>query len=297
MTRTDLLQLHANLARDAYMCPTVAEIAWIAKTLEDIAIEDDEVMEDLAQMFIERAHEFEPETLVQVAHAYGNIFWSGGAYTGDALLDVLTGTARRLLPDMTNVEVARVANAFLRMGATEDKKFAGCLFEIHQRIFMEQIEDYLTQKVNRADWAFANDAQLMAEEFKRLPKAPMRAMRAKIERLAEEATITPEKQLQQMQEVYDEHMQEIESKWEREGALASGAPHDGAAEFMGLQRGEDTSSSGTRGDAADVMDIQRGEDVSSIGTRRKEVPDSSEEKTVSRPMKALARGVKKPIKE
>lgn len=298
MTRTDQLQLHANLARDAYMCPTIAEIAWIAKVLEEIAIEDDDVMEDLAHMFIERADEFEPETLLQVAHAYGNIFWSGGAYTGDALLDVLTGTARRLLPDMTNAEVARVANALLRMGATEDKKYAGCLFEIHQRIYMEQIEDYLTQKVNRDNAAFANEAQLMAEAIKKLPKPPMRALRAKIERLAEEATITPEKQRQWMQEAYDKHMQEIESKWEREGFMASGAPTGGlAAEFMGLQRGDDAPSIGTSEDVADFRGIQRSKDESSVSISRKEDPDFVEDKIVSRPMKSLARGVKKPKSE
>jgi len=298
MTRTDQLQLHANLARDAYKCSTLAEIAWIAKTLEEVAIEEDEVMEDLAQMIIERADEFEPETLVQVAHAYGCIFWSGGDYTGDALLDVLTGAARRLLPEMTNVEVARIANAFLRMGATEDKKFAGCLFEVHQRIYMEEIEEYLRLKVNREDSFYANEAKLLAAAFKRIPNAPRRAMRTKIEKLAAEATMTTEKLLEKQQENYEKRLQEIEANWEREGKFFSGAPDARAAEFMGLQSGDSpTSSIGTGGDSADLARSETQDDESSIGMRRKEVPDSIQPDIMSRPMKTVVRGVKKPKKE
>eukprot|EP00418_Pyrodinium_bahamense_P086169 CAMPEP_0179049566 /NCGR_PEP_ID=MMETSP0796-20121207/20279_1 /TAXON_ID=73915 /ORGANISM="Pyrodinium bahamense, Strain pbaha01" /LENGTH=373 /DNA_ID=CAMNT_0020746047 /DNA_START=148 /DNA_END=1269 /DNA_ORIENTATION=+ len=171
--------LHALLAEDAPKCPSVATVAWIVRTLEELAIEEDEILEILGDIITNRADELEPQSLLDTICSYGNVYWAGD----DTLLDALANAVRRQLDDFTPAEIVRLANGLTRMGGTDDTRHAGLFFEMRQRVNLPHIDKFIKDAMNRDAQVYREKSETTLRALKALDGMPSNSkLKAKAEK-------------------------------------------------------------------------------------------------------------------
>jgi len=141
-------ELCAAVRKDVPRCPSASTVAWMAHTLEEMGLEDDETFEVIEEVLVERAEELGVEDTLNAVVSYGNLYWVGPD-KDHRLLNVLSAATRRQLNDFTLLEVAKLANALMRMGATDDTKHAGLFFEMNKRVYLPSAEKYIRDAANR----------------------------------------------------------------------------------------------------------------------------------------------------
>jgi len=174
-----LMELHAALIQDAPKCPSVNAVAWIVKTLEELAIEEDEILEVCAKILIERADELGPQAAMDVVCSYGNVYWANG----DDLLDAFAGAVRRQLADFTQAEIVRLSNALIRMGGIDDAKYAGLFFEMRQRVNLPHVEEFIKMALNTNTEVNKKPSEQTLLGYKALEKMPNKRFKAKAEKM------------------------------------------------------------------------------------------------------------------
>eukprot|EP00435_Cladocopium_sp_Y103_P029346 s3589_g7.t1 len=131
----ELEDLHAMLKEELPRCPSISSVAFAAKVLEDLEIEDDDVFEVIATEVKTRADELEPQETLDIVLSFGAIY-----FNDDELLAALVGAIRRQLQFFTNAEIVRLANAMSRLGGLDDSKHVGMFFEMRSRVNMPLID-------------------------------------------------------------------------------------------------------------------------------------------------------------
>lgn len=178
LEEAELAALHAKLARDAPKCPSVDTLAWIVRTLEELVLEEDGILEALGQILTARADELQPQSVLDAVCSYGNVYWAGD----DELLDALAGATRRQLADFTSAEVARLANGLTRMGATDDTKHVGLFFEMRKRVNLPHIDKFIKESMNRDAQVYKDRSETTQLALKALENMPNSRLKAKAER-------------------------------------------------------------------------------------------------------------------
>lgn len=154
----ELEDLHAMLKEELPRCPSISSMAFAAKVLEDLELEDDDVFEVIATEVKARADELEPQETLDIVLSFGAIY-----FNDDELLAALVGAIRRQLQFFTNAEIVRLANAMSRLGALDDSKHVGMFFEMRSRVNMPLIDKAIRERLG-AEAAYTEPS----EEAKKL---------------------------------------------------------------------------------------------------------------------------------
>ncbi|CAK9116985.1 unnamed protein product [Durusdinium trenchii] len=139
-------------------CPSISSVAWVAKVLEDLELEDDDVFEVIASQVKDRVDELEPQETLDIVLSFGAIY-----FNDDELLEALAGAVRRQLHFFTNAEVVRLANAMSRLGGLDSSKHVGMFFEMRSRVNMPLIDKAIRERL-RAEAAYSEPN----EDYKKL---------------------------------------------------------------------------------------------------------------------------------
>ncbi|CAJ1364632.1 unnamed protein product [Effrenium voratum] len=142
ISEEELADLHAMLKDELPRCPSISSVAYAAKVLEDLELEDDDVFEVIAAQIKDRADELEPQETLDVVLSFGAIY-----FNDDELLEALVGAVRRQLHFFTNAEVVRLANAVSRLGGLDDTKHVGMFFEMRKRVNMPLIDKAIRDRL------------------------------------------------------------------------------------------------------------------------------------------------------
>lgn len=158
MSEEDFRELHVSIIRDLHASPELSTWTWVAKALDETDLVDDPTYEVIEAELIKRADELDTQATMDAIISFGNIFW-----VGKPLLKTLATTTRRLLKSFTNIEVVRVTNGLLRMGAIDTTEHAGLLFEINKRVHHEGISKFFSDTLGRDGRFFAQEAKEMKD--------------------------------------------------------------------------------------------------------------------------------------
>ncbi|CAE7030694.1 unnamed protein product [Symbiodinium sp. CCMP2592] len=131
----ELEELHVLLKDEIQRCPSISSVAWAAKALEELELEDDDVFEVIAEKVTDQVDELSPQETLDIVLSFGAIY-----YNDDELLETLVGAVRRQMKFFTNAEVVRLANAMSRLGGLDDTKHVGMFFEMRKRVNMPLID-------------------------------------------------------------------------------------------------------------------------------------------------------------
>jgi len=163
MSEEELEDLHVMLKDELPRCPSISSVAWAAKVLEDLELEDDEVFEVIAEQVKARADELEPQETLDIVLSFGAVY-----FNDEELLESLAGAIRRQLQFFTNAEVVRLANAMSRLGGLDDSKHVGMFFEMRSRVNMPLIDKAIRDRLG-AEAAYtqpSEESKKLASKFK-----------------------------------------------------------------------------------------------------------------------------------
>lgn len=136
LTEERRLELHADLKEDLPRCPSISSVAWAAKALEEMELEDDDVFEVIAKQLKERSNELQPQDTLNAVISFGNIY-----FIDEDLVASLSAVVRMQMKEFTNAEVVRLANSMSRLGATDTTKHVGMLFEMRSRVHLPHLDN------------------------------------------------------------------------------------------------------------------------------------------------------------
>lgn len=158
--------LHASLKQDLPKCPSLSTVAWSAKVLEEMELEDDDVFETISDIVKNRSTELEPQDTLNIALSFGELLLDE-----EALVDALAPVIRQQIKYFTTVEVVKLALGMEKLGALATSKHVGLFFEMRQRTNLPALESRIKQLLLVDPNAIQSDkdTQLQLEQVKLPP--------------------------------------------------------------------------------------------------------------------------------
>ncbi|CAE7246658.1 unnamed protein product [Symbiodinium sp. KB8] len=153
----ELEELHVLLKDEIQRCPSISSVAWAAKALEELELEDDDVFEVIAEKVTDQVDELSPQETLDIVLSFGAIY-----YNDDEFLETLVGAVRRQMKFFTNAEVVRLANAMSRLGGLDDTKHVGMFFEMRKRVNMPLIDKAIRERL-RAEATYPTPTEDMKQ--------------------------------------------------------------------------------------------------------------------------------------
>jgi len=158
--------LNKSLARDLQECPSADTIAWAAKALDEMLLDDDGLYAVLAELIKARVEELSPQGLVDAVRSFGNMYW------GDMDLTIpLAAAVRQHLKEFSPLELSTLVVGFSCMGAMDaaDERYIALFMDLRKFVYDEEVEEYLKKAVTLVGTKPGRPSLEVEEIMKRFP--------------------------------------------------------------------------------------------------------------------------------